>query len=322
MSTFGLCFSVCLRAALPIAALGAALCWGTELSTGQLSYALHLSAFSVALAASQKVIDFWPLFARDAAGADFVRRQQKGPFHGSLAAGAGSLAAAAACLLLLALATAALLPEQRAHRRLQPQSQPLLDGAVTSADFALGAAASELRLRPVVLLPPAAPEAARIEVLADGAPLLPEPFAVLGDRQLMRIPLDGRRLDVVTVRRTAGNLPLLFPEGSVTAPSATTMPRAAAAAMALLLWLLPQALALAVAWLLAPLLGRPVALVAAAAAMLVQTLGANGPASAGVTALLRGQWLPTEPVLARSTPSLLVGIAVLLLAMAQRAWRR
>jgi hypothetical protein len=90
-------------------------------------------------------------------------------------------------------------------------------------------------------------------------------------------------------------------------------------ALAFLPWTIPAATALAVAAMLGPFLALPLALVAALAVVLLQTLGELGPAAPALTLAARGHWLAGEPVFRGCLPSLLAVLAAMIGAMAIRA---
>lgn len=312
-----------LRAALPT--LVAALVAGVGAATrgeapgggaGALSPWLQLAPFAAAVACCLGAIEYWPTLARGRPGADFVVRCTARPLHGAGTAAAGALLALLSLLLPLALAASCLLPAPHAHRTLTATGRPLLGNVDNEIAFAAGGiVADEVRLRAVALLPHQAPLPTELQVLADGVPLLTEPIAVAASHQLVRVPLGGRAITTLTVRRTAGNLPLLFERDGVVVVESAARSRLCSALLAFALYLVPAAVALAWTMLLGPLVALPVALAVATAALALLVLAELSPAAAGVALAARGQWLPAEPVFPACIPSLGTGLAAMIGAM-------
>ncbi|MGE3175409.1 MAG: hypothetical protein AB7O97_22480 [Planctomycetota bacterium] len=321
--TAAVCARRCLRVAAAPTLLAATGCGIGAWATGTLVPWLHVSAFVPALLCCAAAVEFWPTFARGRAGADLVRSVTRRPLHGALAAGGGALLALALLLLGLAAGWSLLAPAPRAHRALAAEGRPLLDDTGGEVAFAVGGAPlGELQLRPIALLPHGDLEPTRVQVLADGAPLLAAPAEFRGSRQLLRVPLDGRRLDRLVLRRVSGTVPLLFADDAAVAVDQAPRARLLASALAFAPWLLPAALALALALLLGPFVGAPVALVTVGAALLLQTLGDLGPAAAALSLFARGHWLPAEPVFRDGLPSLGTAVVVMISAMLVRAGTR
>jgi hypothetical protein len=308
--------------ALPATALALAVLWIGVATTGTGTPWLHVAAFLPVVASSLSAVAFWPPFATDARGAELVRRTTKGPLHGMPTATLGALLAAAACLLLLAVAASPLVPEPRAHHRLRAHERPLLDDGRIELSFALPEDCVELQLRPVVLMPRAAPEATSLQIAIDGKELAAGPVMIFGDRQLVRVPLERGSGTTVALRRISGNLPLWFDAAAVLAVDDSGPPRLLGCALAFSVWLLPLWVTLGTAMLLSRWLRQPMALVVAGVALVLQSLGQVGPATAAVTLCARGHWLLTEPIFWPCITSLGAGVAAMIAAMALRAEHR
>jgi len=320
-----------LRAALPtlvavlVAGIGAALrSEAAAGGAGALSPWLQIAPFVAAVACCLAAIEYWPTLARGRPGADFVVRCTARPLHGAGTAAAGALLALLLLLLLLAAGAACLLPAPHAHRALTATGRPLLDSGDRELAFAAGGVVGdEVRLRAVALLPQQSPLPTELQVLADGQPLLAEPVEVAASHQLVRVPLGGRAVDTLTVRRTAGNLPLLFERDGVVVVESAVRSRLCSALLAFALYLVPAAVALAWTMLLGPLVALPVALAVTTAALALLVLADLSPAGTGVALAARGQWLPNEPVFRACVPSLGTGLAAMIGAMwLRRADRR
>jgi hypothetical protein len=302
--------------ATAIAAIGVAL---ADAGGAVLAPWLHLPAFVAAGACCTAAVECWPTFAQRRPGADWLLRILPPPLFGCAAAAAGALLALGTLLALPFALAAIAAPVPHTHHALDADGVPLLragDGTLTFA--AGGRAARELLLRPVALLPAGAPEATGLLAFADDQPLAAEPWTVAGSHELVRMPFAPRTVTQLRLQRAGGNIPLVFPSGSVVLVEAAPRSRLANCALALATYLLPAAVALALAALAAPATALPVNLLLVLAALLLQTLGNIGPTGDAIAALLRGRWLPAEPLLAASVPSLGTGALAMILAM---LWR-
>jgi hypothetical protein len=320
-------FARCLRqAAVPwlLAVVAAALAavtthgFGPDAPAARAPF-LHLPAFVGAAACGFTALECWPAFAQKQPGADWILRLRPDPWYGCGNALLGALAAFALLLLPIGLTAAALAPAPRAHRVLQPTGSPLLDAGHDAVTFAVdGGPFAELQLRPIAFLPPAAPEPAALSVSADGAPLVAAPLPIAGTRELLPIVFAPRAIRELTVRRTAGNLPLLFVGDAAVLIEAAPRSRLGNGLAAAGCWLLPLAVALAFATLAAPAVALPVNGMLLIAALLLQSLGRIGPAADALAAVLRGRWLFSEPVFRRCLPSLGTGVLAMIAAMILR----
>jgi len=327
MSTVRVVFGHCLRLAVIPAGLAALVgavavagttTFGEPTAAAQAPW-LHLPAFVAALCCCAAAVACWPTFSQRRPGVDWVLRLERGPLHGCGAASAGALLALLLLLLAAAGAAAVAAPVPYAHRPLAAIGEARLDGATDRVTFdGQDRVGRELWLRPVAYLPRATPEPVQLQLFADGTALLAEPLVVLSSQQPLRVRLPAQPVRQYELRRLAGNLPLLLPEGSVVLVEAAPRSRLLNGMVAAVCYLLPAGVALVLAALAAPAVALPLNLVLVFAALLLQTLGNLGPAAAGIAALLGGRWLPAEPLFQWSLPSLGTGITAMILAMALR----
>lgn len=316
MATLRLSFARCLAFAVPCAFVGAAVAWTGRAVTGSTTPWLHAASLLPICASCLAATSLWPMFSNDADGRDVVRRATKGPLHGMPTVALSSLLAAAIAMLLLAMAIAPLVPAPRSVRPMQATTRPVLDASQWEASFAVDEACDELRLRPAALLPQDAPEATRVEIVVDGRSATDEPVSFGAHRQLAIVPLDGRIARTVTLRRVAGNVPLLFDREGASSVSAGERSRVVGCSLAMLTLLLPLGVALAIAMLTAPVCGFAVQAGIVVVALVVQTAGQAGPADAAVTLCSRGRWLPGEGLGASCVWSTAIACAATLLAAA------
>ena len=183
-----------------------------------------------------------------------------------------------------------------------------------------GTRCKELRLRPIAVAAlRGAGQPTGIQVVAD-EPLLAEPLTFAGGLQLARIPIDDRVVTELVVQRQNGDLPLVFPPGSVELVESQRRSSLANAGLALGSYLVPAAVALALATLAAPFAALPTNLALVFAALLVQTLGKLGPTGVAMAQLGRGRWLPDDLFFQQCISSLGTGLVVMILAILVR-WR-
>src|SRR5262249_57798790 len=114
-------------------------------------------------------------------------------------------------------------------------------------------------------------------------------------RELRPIAFAPRAIRELTVRRTAGNLPLLFVDDAAVLIEAAPRSRLGNGLFAAGCWLLPLAGALAFATLAAPPGALPVDGMLLVAALLLQSLGRLGAPGAAPPAARRGRVLPHGP---------------------------
>jgi hypothetical protein len=252
------------------------------------------------------VTAFWPLFAKDGAAREWVRRATRRPLHGMLHAALGSLCASLLCLLALAIAAAPFAPTPHAHSAAQPIGRPILDDSQAQLSFAVDAACKELRLRPIAMLPHGELAPSLVEVAVDGERITDEPISFEGSRQLAVVPLDGRQVQRIELRMVRGTLPLLFDQAAAVIVSPDAKSTLLSCAMALLVMLVPACVALALSMATGAIAALPVQQALALTALLVQTAGQAGPADAALTLCARGHWLPSEGLLPSIGASLLI----------------
>lgn len=289
--------------------------------TGESGIWLQLPAFVAVLVCCITAIETWPTLSRNRRGVDWVMRATPRPLHGCAAAIVGALLALSCWLLPLTLVAAWTSPAPHAYRVATAASSPVLEPKDSSIQFTgPGTTCRELRLRPIAVTGiPGQGQAAQIQVDV-GQSLLTEPLIFAGGMQLARIPIDNRIVDEVVLRRVDGDLPLVFPPGSVELVESEARSRLLNASLAMASYLFPAALALALATLAAPFAALPTNLALVIASLLVQTLGKLGPTSEAMTQLGRGRWLMTEPYFHQCLSSLGTGLVAMILAILVR-WR-
>ena len=314
MRTMQLAFVRCTRFAAPAAAAGAAVVWSGHAATGSAAPWLHVAALLPVAASGHAALSLWPLFANDTDARDLVRRATRPPLHGMPTVALASLLAAVICMCALAFATAPLMPAARSVRALQPVAKPILDGSQDEATFVVDAACAELRLQPAALLPPNAPEPTEVAALVDGIAVGFGTIAFGGHRQLAVVPLEGRHVGRVTLRRMAGNIPLVFDREGASFVEAAERSRLANCVLALLVAALPLSAAMGIAMLTAPVCGHAVQTGLCGVALVVQTAGQAGPSDAAITLCARGRWIGDEGLGASCAWTAAVAVAAAALA--------
>lgn len=322
MGTFAVCSRHALARGAPIALLGGLLALAQWAFAEPSHRWLELAALGVPLAVVLATVALFPVFATDGRARELVVRANGGAFRGLAAAVAGGSIATVACLVSTFLLASPTLPVPRVHVDLEVAGRPGLDATHPELTFALPMPCSEVRLRAIALRPDGALEATRIAIEVDGAPVPGGEVAIAGDRQLVRVPLDGRRAERLVVRRLSGTLPLWFDRGAAVAIAAEPSNRALGCVFAALVTSLPAFVALAVLALLAPFLRVSSALVVGTAIVLLQTVGRLGPAEATLAMCERGRWPVAEPVFWPCVASLATGFLAMIAAMATHAERR
>jgi cytochrome c-type biogenesis protein CcmE len=284
-------------------------------AAGELAVWLHLPAFAATAACCWAAIETWPLLSRDRPGRDHVSRICRGPLNGSGAAVVGALTALALWLLPLMLAAGMLAPQPSAHVAAEPDREPLLAANGDEITFSLPSTeAKELRLRPAALfLPGSGLAATQLEVRVGGV-VVEKAVAIAQTGQLVRITLEPQTVDRITVRRVAGDLPLLFTQGAVEAVEARSRNGMLNGALAVATWILPAAVTMALVVLLGRWLAMPVVVALAFSSLLLQTLGGLGPTSTAMALALRGRWLMAETLYPPCLGSTAVVAATLVLA--------
>lgn len=329
-----LTFRRCLRvAALPtglatLAALGLQRLVPVELghqdAPGAGTPWLNAPLFVAAVACAAAAVQFWPLFARERPGADWLRRGQRGAFGGTTAALAGALLAQLVLTVplttLLARALGAPVAA-RAQVATRPPDVPLL--LRTQPELVLPLPhrcdAAELLLRPQAGPPAGAPTPTRVRIAAaDDTEVAPIEVTFAATRQLARVPFAAPGLAAVRLTWLDGNVPLLFDADSVVCVERAPRSTLANGLAVALAGLVPTFVALALACLCGAIATLPTTLATAIAAVFVGTIGGLGPLGEGVTALLRGRWFPLDECATRSALPGAVGVAALALALLAR----
>lgn len=313
MSIAGVVFRRCLRhLALATPVLVALVLAATLADPALTAVSVHVACFALAAVACAVAVDSWPPFARNRGSV--LLRLHTGPLCGCGAAALAALAALA--LALAALGTTlgwvgTVVPVPRAHVDANLVEPPplLLPGTGATFRWTRPLQAHELHLRPLAILPhDASPQPVTLAVQLQGRdPVL---VRIAGSGEFVRIPLDGMQLAELRIEHREGNLPLVFPAGSMTAASAATQPRPANGAFAALAQLPAAAIAMACATALGSVLAPAVALALTLAVLLVLTLGDITPAGDAVVAMLRGRWLPVEGIWTGLGQALLTALAL------------
>lgn len=256
-----------------------------------LTLPLLVAAFGCSLVAART----WPTFSLRRDGADTVRRLSPGALVGR---GAVTLGAVGAQLLLCAPLTIALAAwfqvpaTARRHIDAQLPAAAVLDrsGATLRCTLPTPTRVHALWLRPRASLP-TGPRLTKVTVSSDGATLGDAPAAFEQSLQLARLDAGDRELRTVTLTQLEGDVPLLFPPGSVVAVEAAQQPRWANAATLSIIAATTSVFALAIGALLGLSAGWPTVAGAVAVAQFVQWLGGVGPIETAILCLARGQRL-------------------------------
>ncbi len=299
MSIARVVFMRCLRHLARAVPLMLACVLGAALSDAAVAGTwIHVACFALAAVACASAFDSWPPFARNRAGA--LARLHTGPLGGCGSATLAALAALALALAALGAVVAVAVPVVPAPR---PHVQPLasdppvllMPGRTATFRWEAATTCHELQLRPLAILPPdASPQPVTLAVQAGS--LQPVLLTIGGTSELARIPMHGATLDELRIEHREGNLPLVFPEGSLAAVSSEARPRAVNGALAALAQLPAAAIAIGTVMALGSVLAPAVGLALTLSLLLVLTLGDVTPASDAVVAMLRGRWLPAEHI--------------------------
>ena len=326
-----LAFTRCLRVAgLPV--LGTALLgfvmgrWllapieGVDAAPGAGTPWLHLPLLTAAVACAMATASFWPMFAARRPGADWVARLQRGPLRGNGAAITGALLAQFCLSAPVVLVLPVLLgapAEATAFVVFTSPPDALLVAPRQSLRFPApaGLSAVEVQLRPLAAAPTGPLQPSRIEVLADGDPLPANDVAIDQTGQLIRLHFAARTITELHIVLVSGNVPLVFPNGSVTAVCTGSHSGAGNGLLVASAYLLPSFVALAIACLCGSAAALPTVLGVLGCLLFVQTLGGAGPADDALRALLRGHWLPSRIGFSQCLPSLAAGSVAMILAM-------
>jgi hypothetical protein len=183
------------------------------------------------------------------------------------------------------------------HARIRfTTNQPVLDQErpkvvlSTSSNISI----SWLRLKPAGYIGAGPISPARIHIVGDGRDLHSGWLALSGGE--VRIPIDPPRSvrQLSVERHPDSNLILVFDANTVLGNSTRTYGGLANCLLAILFYLLPTTLALAVMAMGRHHLGLPVGFAAGLATLSLSTLLGLTPNAAAIRAFARGHWLPAE----------------------------
>ncbi len=263
---------------------------------------LHLPAFLLSATCLVAALEAWPLYSRGRTGHDLLWRLEKGPLSGCGAAALGTLAALAVSLLLggaifQGMAHSFDLTHQSVHARIRfTTDQPVLDQQRSKVVLSTPNSLSIkwLRLKPSGYLGAGPIRSARIHVVGDGRDLHEGWLTLAGGEVhiLLDPPRSVRQLSIE--RHPDSSLLLVFDGGTVLGYSTRTYGGLANCLLAILSYLLPTALALAVMAVGHRHLGLPVEFAAGLTTLSLSTLVGLTPNAAAVRAFARGHWLPAE----------------------------
>jgi len=334
-SPFALALGRCLRVAtlptLAAALVGAAMSrWfaapieSVERSPAALSPWLQLPVFTAAALCAFAAAFFWPVFAARRPGADHVLRIQRGQLRGTGAVVAGAMVAQFVLTTPLVVALSHWLgapSTARARVLVTPPADPLLDGVGERLVIRLPEpiVASAIDLRPLAAPPRGAMVPTTLEVFGDDERLAPangEPApAVDQTGRILRVAFPPRRIASLRITQTAGNVPVVFVDGSIAVVAAETRASTWNAVLAALLGLVPTFTALAVAAACGSRAALPTVACVIGGVLFVQTFAGAGAADDAMRAVLRGHWLPATGVFLQSVPSLAAGSLAMIVRM-------
>ncbi len=290
---------------------------GVDRAAGQW---LHLPGLLLVAAVLGAALEGWPLFSRARPGFTWILRVENRPLHGCLAAALGSMAALAVALTLAGLSFATLLivldvDQGDARRRTSVQlrqQRPYLDNKQDTLVFLTGDAdpVGSIRLRPDAFLSGRDFRVAKIEVRVDGEKLHEGWLDNAGDTVKFDL-VPPRRVREIEIRRKPGP-GLLLRVTSDRLEVESSEPRSAVinCILALLSYLIPVSLALAVMIVGHAHLAMPVNFTAGLVACLLATLLELAPTNAAITTFARGRWLPGEGLAADGLPVVAGAVAL------------
>ena len=284
---------------------------------------LHLPCFVAVASCACAAAATWPPMTRGRDGTELARRMSGPPLFGCGSAVLGASLAMAAWLLPITLCLWLLAPQPHVHVRPAATNGTLLTAQTPELQFeSPPMQARELRLRPLaVLLPGASTEPMTVAVTLDGETLT-QTVEFVQTQQLMRIALADHEASRMTLRRKAGELPLLFSPGSIELVQSHPRSTLANAAITTATWWLAGMVTLALVLLLGWQLSLPVVLTLIVTSLVVQSIGQLGPATHAMAQTLRGRWLLSVDLLWRCAPSMaVIAVAWTLARLARRAQR-
>lgn len=298
---------------------------GDETTTGSDHLAglwLHLPAFLLSATCLGAALEAWPLYSRGRSGANLLLRLHRGPLKGCGTAASGTLAALAVSLLVAAMLFQAMLHGfGLVHHPVRARvsfitDQPVLDDRHLEVTLSTSSSLpiKSLRLKPAGYLGSDDIGPARIRVRANGNDLSDGWFSMSGGE--VNVELDPPQVvqQLTFERHPDSSLFLVFLPGTVWGRSARTYGGVSNCALAILSYLLPTALALAVMAMGRHHLALPVGFAAGLATLGLSTLVELTPNNAAVRAFARGWWLPAEDLSGSTIRSLLAVGLVLCLA--------
>lgn len=286
---------------------------------------LHVPAAIWCALTGALLLDSWPTFGRERAGAAWLERIP-GESARAAAAFAVHLLLAAAGLALLGLLFSLALgwrdsapPPAHAEVPLTPRNGEYLDQQRTHLELSqLPDGTRGLRLHPRALLPSSGDlQPARIQVHAGAAALLDTPLQIHGNDAPVELPLPAGTTEVRLERLPEPGLALWFPPGSLRAVTGAAHAAGWNAALAALQWLLPAVGCAACVWLLRRRLSLPLLHLTWLLLLLAAAFApGRSPMSEGMRALASGRWLGAEPL----TTLLLWGVFCAMTAPLLAVW--
>lgn len=291
---------------------------------------LHLPAFLLSATSLGAALEAWPLYSRGRAGEDLLLRLQTGPLKGCGAAALGTLAALAVCLLVAGVSFQWMLHRfdpvrQQVHARIAfDTDERVMDDRHPRVTLrsTRHLAIRSLRLKPAGYLGSDEIRPARIRILGDGTDLRGGWLSAIGGE--MNIDLDPPRpvRQLCIERDPDSSLILVFLPGAVWGCSDRTYGGIANCLLAILSYLLPTALALAVMAVGHRHLALPIGLAAGLATLGLSTLVELTPNNQAVRAFARGWWVLAEDLSGPVVRSLAgIGLVLLLACLAGKLRR-
>jgi hypothetical protein len=275
---------------------------------------LHLPCATLSFAAVAAALGAWPLLSRAHARAALLVRVRPAGVDGCAPAALGALVALAAALLLAGLGFAAMQSARGlggdAHARVAlvcADARPILDRAQRQLTWRAPAEPlAEVRIRVLAFAAdPGRGGEAALRVTAAGSALHDAPLVVRGNTEDLVLPLSARVLPSLEIAVEGGSdLVLLFPADAVRGVVADARSGAVNAMLAASAYLLPAALALALAALLRRFLSAPVHMAGAGLCLLLFLITDWLPGSTAIAAFASHRWIGTGNFLGSETLSL------------------
>lgn len=312
MNTFRHCFQVTIRliaAPLIVSVVLVSVCLVLALpdeSTTRVDHLaglwLHLPAFLLSATCLGAALEAWPLYSRGRSGEGLLLRLERGPLSGCGVAALGTLTALGISLAVMGVLFEGLLNSfdlvhQPVHarigfvadRRVLDDEQAKVTLAATS-DLPI----KKLDLRPAGHVGGEGIGPARLQIRGDGTALHAGWLEAMGGEMIVDVDPPRFMKEVSVERHPDSRLMLVFGPGSVWGQSDRTFGGLANCLLAILSYLVPTALALAVMALGHRYLALPVGFAAGLATLGLATLVELAPNAAAVRAFARGQWIPAE----------------------------